>query len=392
MKRFTVALAVLLVCQGTAHSMGGDHPKGKIGKVHADWSDGLLDMINLDARVHGHWVNANDEFFYQADTAPLNRFLAQCGKLKGTLSKVIIHAGSTRRSALWGEKPEMAYDWKLLILRRGWGPPEDVPRQKDDSGYVVTVDVWLDGKVELEELEVPANMTVESGGEIGEFIRSHKSRQSDADNTAEPIVDGKPADRPRISSRHVHIRCTGGRFKGWYVDYDEQRESEEIGGAVSSRNPLLTQDVVPGAHWRLIETDRGFLIQSQGGDYQGWYLDFDDDSEIEHTNGSTVARNLLLSEERIPGAFWRLTKTDKGCLVQAHAGRFAGWYLSIDDTYNDQEIAGARSSQRLILTKEPVPGVYWQIEIISNDGNDFGRLPMLDAEPTPRLNPQEGSY
>ena len=59
------------------------------------------------------------------------------------------------------------------------------------------------------------------------------------------------------------------------MDYDEQRESEEIGGAVSSRNPLLTQDVVPGAHWRLVETDRGVLIQSQGGDYQCWYLDFD---------------------------------------------------------------------------------------------------------------------
>jgi hypothetical protein len=174
-------------------------------------------------------------------------------------------------------------------------------------------------------------------------------------------VDGEPDDQPSIT-----IRCTSGRFKGWYLDYDEQRESEEIGGATSSRNPLLTENVVPGAHWKLIETDRGFLIQSRDGDYQGWYLDFDDDGEVEDIDGGAIARNLLLSEERVPGAFWKLTRTDKGCLIQAQAARFVGWYLSIDDSYKDEDIGGARSSRCLLLTKELVPGGYWQMDDVGS--------------------------
>jgi hypothetical protein len=183
MKRSAVCLSAIastLVCWQCLFAMGGNHRPGKIGKVHADWSDRLLELINFEGRVHGHWVNANDEFFYRGDTAALNRFLELYGKLEDTPLTVVIHAGSARRSALWGKKPEIAYDWKLLITRRGWGAPSDPKRPKDDPGYVVTVDVWIDGKVELEKLKVPEKIKAVSGGEIEKFVAGHEARRKNA--------------------------------------------------------------------------------------------------------------------------------------------------------------------------------------------------------------------
>jgi hypothetical protein len=64
----------------------------------------------------------------------------------------------------------------------------------------------------------------------------------------------------------------------------------------------------------------------------------------------------------VPGAYWKVTETDEGSLIQAQAGRFDGWYLDLD-----------------ILTKENVEGAFWEIEIIGEqaEGNRgssrFGR-------------------
>lgn len=146
-------------------------------------------------------MNDNDEFFYQGDTAVLNRFLEQCGGLKGTPSKVIIHAGSARRSALGDKKAELAYDWKLLVMRPVPGGAGDAPLPKDHSGYVLTVDVWLDGKIELEKLRIPATLKAESGGEIEKFINQLGAGRLADEQPFGQAVDGVQfrlrCDRPR---------------------------------------------------------------------------------------------------------------------------------------------------------------------------------------------------
>ncbi len=183
-----VAGLVSLACCDGAFSMGGVHPPGKLGKIHSDWPDALLELINFDGRVHGHWVNANDEFFFEGDTAALEQFLSRYVKLQDTPLKLVLHSGSIRRSALWGEKPRAHYDWKLFVQRRGWGVPLDPKRPKNDPGYVVTVDVWLDGRVDLAKLGVPIQIGVESSGKtdqesssvIDDFIAKHEARRKRA--------------------------------------------------------------------------------------------------------------------------------------------------------------------------------------------------------------------
>jgi hypothetical protein len=159
---------------------GGIYTLNAEGKLQfstsGDGPTGLVDLMNSGGCFYGHWVNANEEFFYQGDSALLNKFMERYSKLKNTPLTLIIHAGSHRRSVLWGEKPEKSYDWKLLIQKYGWGAPETASTDADDK-YVVTVDAWIDRGIRLADLDIPANVAVKSGGEIEDFISKYKTKQ-----------------------------------------------------------------------------------------------------------------------------------------------------------------------------------------------------------------------
>jgi hypothetical protein len=172
---FFVGYLYLSPCS-SVWAMGGDHKFDENGNIyvgsHLDWPSGLVDLINSGGCFHGHWVNANDEFFYQGDTALLNKFLKSYSKLNDTPLAVVIHAGSFRRSALWGEKPDKPYDWKLLVQKHGWGAP-GTPNSANEK-YVVTLDVWIDRGIHLADLDIPDKVTIKSGNEIEDFISKHK--------------------------------------------------------------------------------------------------------------------------------------------------------------------------------------------------------------------------
>jgi hypothetical protein len=144
-----LAVPGVILAAALVFGMGGTHPKDR-KIVHPQWPEGLADVVNFAGRVHGHWVNANDEFFYRGDTRAFNDFLKRYAKVKDTPLRVVIHGDRRRRSRLWGDEPKIPYDWKLLLLRRGWGAP---PASSGTPGnYVVTIDVWVDGQVDLDEI------------------------------------------------------------------------------------------------------------------------------------------------------------------------------------------------------------------------------------------------
>ena len=178
MTAILVAGAVACTLGASAWGMGGEYPidaDGNIASQQPDWPAGLAELINSGPVFHGQWVNANSEFFYLGDTASLTRFLKRYSTLKNTPLVVILHAGSARRSELWGDKPGARYDWKLLVLKRGWGAAEktDNPEEK----WVVTVEVWIDHDIRLADMVVPQNVDIRSAGEVETFIAQHMNAQ-----------------------------------------------------------------------------------------------------------------------------------------------------------------------------------------------------------------------
>ncbi|MHC4176319.1 MAG: hypothetical protein ACYSWU_02365 [Planctomycetota bacterium] len=164
----------------------------------------------------------------------------------------------------------------------------------------------------------------------------------------EPAADGEkaiPSAEPSDRRQGVVLRGADESCRDLCLDVDDEAKVEQIDGATSARCLRLAKEQVPDARWTLIDTERGHLIQAQFGKFAGWYLDYDDDAEIGEMGGATSSRNLLLTKEKVPGAHWKVTKTDRGHLIQAQAERFTGWYLDLD-----------------LLTQQKVEGAFWEIE------------------------------
>jgi len=171
-KSVPVALLLLPLVPASALGWGGDHPQGKLHRL-ANWSEKLVELINSDGRAHGHWVNQSDEFFYQGNTEALNRFVERAAALKNPSLVVTLHAGSTRRSRLWGQKPELPYDWKLLVKSVAWARPATLQTAEGAPAHAIEIDIWIDKQVELEKIKLPAEVRVISGGELEKFISNH---------------------------------------------------------------------------------------------------------------------------------------------------------------------------------------------------------------------------
>ena len=332
MRQLIVLLAVLTCCEH-ALAMGGGH-----GTKPVNLSDShLSELANRPGRVGGYWVNSNDWFYFAGDTKALNDFLRRYAEMKGTPLVLVIHPGKAPAEACVGDLFAEPYDWKLDSMYRGF-TRDKTWFQKPDGGQwpgsVVIVQAWLGGNVRLDDLEVPANIEVRPGGEIGEFIKEHNKKKAECS----------------VRQKDVLLRGAAASCRHLCLDIDEDAKVEQIGGATSSRCLRLATGKAPDARWKLTETERGHLIQAQTGKLAGWYLDFDDDAQIGEMGGATSSMNLLLTEQMVPGAYWKVTETDEGFLIQAQAGRFEGWYLDLN-----------------ILTKQKVTGAFWQIEATNTD-------------------------
>jgi hypothetical protein len=173
MRNLAVAGMILaLLIPTVAWALGSDHPKQP---VHNDkWPKGLAELVNADNRVHGYFVNWEDVFFFRGDTASLNTFLIQYAQLPDTRLQVVLHPGKLEVRSPWDKQPrrEVVADWKLYAT----------PFTRDQvqaagvkpGPFVTRIDISLGGSVRLDELRVPANVPVESGGEIEAFVKRHK--------------------------------------------------------------------------------------------------------------------------------------------------------------------------------------------------------------------------
>jgi hypothetical protein len=163
----------------------------------------------------------------------------------------------------------------------------------------------------------------------------------------------------------VTIRPTAGHFPDYYLDFESDHPVEESGRFHFSRNLILNKQKASGGIWCLAKTGTGWLIRVHAhSDFEGWYLDFDNQAPAKKSGGYTSAHNLLLTQERGAGGYWKITdKKEKGFTIQATAGEFEGFYLDFDNSAPVEHSGGFDFSRNLLLTKELASGCYWHIEV-----------------------------
>jgi hypothetical protein len=156
-------------------ALGADHRADRPVKTDG-WPAGLAEIVNADNRVHGYFVNWQDVFFFRGDTGALNAFMDKCAKLPGTMLKIVIHPGKLEVKSPWDKAPrDIAANWQLYTT-----PFERQQLENDHvkpGPFVSREDEWLGETLKLADIKIPANVTVESGGEIEAFVKNRATTQ-----------------------------------------------------------------------------------------------------------------------------------------------------------------------------------------------------------------------
>ena len=167
-----VGAVAVLSCAGRAAAAGADYPAGFRPCVATGTAveTEVNRLIASPGYVHGFFVNAEDRFFYAGDTAAFNAFLRQYAEMKtGVVAhRLTIHPGKGVAKSPWDKGEGKPCDWRLDVCPLGWreghsatrNETRAVPVEAGAKPYVVEVNVWAEGKVDLAAVEIPRNVEV----------------------------------------------------------------------------------------------------------------------------------------------------------------------------------------------------------------------------------------
>jgi hypothetical protein len=159
---FALIVAWFPLSAAEALALGRDLPK--------DYLEEHGQLVQGQIPVHGFMVNWEDVFFYSGETTDFNCFVEAYSKLENLEHRIVIHPGTKRARSPWDkEDRNIPVDWSYYVWNIGAVPKGAKPAP-------AKVDVWLGSRIKLEELRIPVNVEVISGGEIEKFVGERKKK------------------------------------------------------------------------------------------------------------------------------------------------------------------------------------------------------------------------
>jgi hypothetical protein len=189
-----VIAGVILTCCAYAFPMAAEY-RSRTMVQQPSWPEGLADLLNSQTLAYGYWVNSLDYFYYAGDTKAFNEFLERYAKLpmpqligREATRTLVLHVGAAETKNFDG-KP-VACDWLVKGSNFGAFGPEG---KALPAG--LELEVWVGCHVQLDQLKVPLNIELKSGGEIEKLIGNHQAAQRAGDKPLphmpeKPQVDG----------------------------------------------------------------------------------------------------------------------------------------------------------------------------------------------------------
>jgi len=151
------------------------------GPVELGWKlpPGVAELASSRNRVHGFTSTFGyADLWYAGDANAFNAYLAEYARLKDLPLQLVIHPAPGSKLRQYVSQPRVHYDWELSVR---WGISLQLDRKDDKAeGYAVTLHLYLSDAITLDDISVPANVTVQSGDEIEQFIAKHRGRQGAA--------------------------------------------------------------------------------------------------------------------------------------------------------------------------------------------------------------------
>ena len=132
------------------------------------WAPALQKLVQNEHWVHGYLVNAEDRHFYAGSTEALNQFLQAYAQLDESRLEVMLHAGTKQAVSPWNESGKGPQaDWALYIAPRDWLKHSSRTKVTDaDPPTITRVDIWLGGKIDVDELRIPGRVTINAEKQV----------------------------------------------------------------------------------------------------------------------------------------------------------------------------------------------------------------------------------
>ena len=204
MARAVLCLAVALVCLTCctcAFPMASEYQLDMMMRAadEGGWigqANPVRDLLLSQKPAYAYWVNSLDYFYYSGDTKAFNEFLERYSKLPEPSAMerppqrwLVLHVGSGETKTLLEGKP-LSYDWSVT----GSDFFAFVPAGQHPAA-ALELEVWIGCHIQLDQLKVPLNIELKSGGEIEKLIEKHQAAQRAGDKPLphmpeKPQVDG----------------------------------------------------------------------------------------------------------------------------------------------------------------------------------------------------------
>jgi hypothetical protein len=159
---------------------------------------GIVPLVNDPSRVYHVWVNGNEEFFYRGDPATLNNALKNLASVAEGPHEVVLRPGPGITHSFHGQ--EIRFDWKLHLVG---GILRDLPTL--DQGAKVwpkspQITICVDGKLDLQRLQVPKGVTLVS---LDELSRRGREALASSDKTVRGWGAGHLARLDPLNSENL---------------------------------------------------------------------------------------------------------------------------------------------------------------------------------------------
>jgi hypothetical protein len=110
-------MVLLAVCQSDRVWAMGEDDFGNAALNAANFQDwpGILPLVNHPGRVYHSWVNGNEHFYYQGDTAALNDALRQFAASAGEVHEILLRPAPCVVDS-FNRVKTIPYNWNLHIV------------------------------------------------------------------------------------------------------------------------------------------------------------------------------------------------------------------------------------------------------------------------------------
>ncbi|MBX7259147.1 MAG: HEAT repeat domain-containing protein [Candidatus Hydrogenedentes bacterium] len=127
--------------------------------ANSEYPEGLMPVINEKHRVYYSWVNGNEHFYFQGETAALNDTLKQFALVDAPEHNVVLLPGPGKAQRF--DETPMACDWTLHVVG---GIVKSMTERRDEAGVWdkhPTLTVYVSGgSIDLDRIELPEGITL----------------------------------------------------------------------------------------------------------------------------------------------------------------------------------------------------------------------------------------